>query len=71
MATVKLRKLDPSSAGITLPVGLDAQRMPVGLQLLRQPGGEPDLLAVGQAAEAVLGTGERRLGTPPARVSAG
>ena len=58
-------------AGITLPVGLDAQRMPVGLQLLGQPGGEPDLLALGQAAEAVLGTGERRLGTPPARVSAG
>ena len=54
-------------AGVTLPAGLDAERMPVGLQLLGQPGTEGALLALAQAVEAVLGTADDRLGLPPAR----
>jgi aspartyl-tRNA(Asn)/glutamyl-tRNA(Gln) amidotransferase subunit A len=54
-------------AGVTLPVGLDASGMPVGLQLLGQPGEEGALLALAQAAEGVLGTADDRLGQPPAR----
>ncbi len=52
-------------AGVTLPAGLDAARMPVGLQLLGQPGREGALLALAQAVEAVLGTADDRLGLPP------
>jgi aspartyl-tRNA(Asn)/glutamyl-tRNA(Gln) amidotransferase subunit A len=54
-------------AGVTLPAGLDAAGMPVGLQLLGQPGEEGALLALAQAAEGVLGTADDRLGQPPAR----
>ena len=54
-------------AGVTLPAGLDAEGMPVGLQLLGQPGEEAALLALAQAAEAVLGTADDRLGRAPAR----
>jgi aspartyl-tRNA(Asn)/glutamyl-tRNA(Gln) amidotransferase subunit A len=53
-------------AGVTLPVGLDDARMPVGLQLLGQPGDEGALLALAQASETVLGTADDRLGHPPA-----
>ncbi|MBK1695899.1 amidase [Rhodovibrio salinarum] len=53
-------------AGVTLPAGLDAAGMPVGLQLLGQPGGEAGLLALAQTVERVLGTSDQRLGTPPA-----
>lgn len=52
-------------AGVTLPAGLDAAGLPVGLQLLGQPGSEAALLALAQAVEDVIGTGDDRLGTPP------
>ncbi|MGE0158227.1 MAG: amidase [Gemmatimonadales bacterium] len=52
--------------GISLPVGLDETGMPVGLQLVG-PGGEDEkLLGCALAAEKVLGTGRKELGTPPA-----
>ena len=54
-------------AGVTLPAGLDAEGMPVGLQLLGHPGEEAALLALAQAAEAMLGTADDRLGRAPAR----
>lgn len=50
---------------ITLPVGLDALGMPVGLQFLARGGNEETLLAVASAAERTLGDGRARLGTPP------
>jgi aspartyl-tRNA(Asn)/glutamyl-tRNA(Gln) amidotransferase subunit A len=50
---------------ITLPVGLDRARMPVGLQLIAPPGNEERLIAVALAAERVLGTSRDRLGRPP------
>ncbi|MBK1667905.1 hypothetical protein CKO28_07635 [Rhodovibrio sodomensis] len=53
-------------AGVTLPAGLDAAGLPVGLQLLGQPGTEARLLALAQAVERVLGTADDRLGAPPA-----
>ena len=46
---------------------LDAAGMPVGLQLLGQPGTEGALLALAQTAEAVLGTANDRLGRPAGR----
>jgi aspartyl-tRNA(Asn)/glutamyl-tRNA(Gln) amidotransferase subunit A len=52
-------------AGVTLPVGLDQAGLPVGMQLLGQPGAEAGLLALAQAVETVLGTADRRLGAPP------
>jgi aspartyl-tRNA(Asn)/glutamyl-tRNA(Gln) amidotransferase subunit A len=52
-------------AGVTLPVGLDAAGMPVGMQLLGQPGAEAALLALAQAVERVLGGADDRLGRPP------
>lgn len=50
---------------LSLPVGLDAAGMPVGLQLLAPAGAEVRLLEVGMALEAQLGTPEDRLGWPP------
>jgi aspartyl-tRNA(Asn)/glutamyl-tRNA(Gln) amidotransferase subunit A len=50
---------------ITLPVGLDKARMPVGLQLIAPAWAEERLLAIALAAEQVLGTATERLGTPP------
>lgn len=50
---------------ITLPVGLDALGMPVGLQFLARGGTEETLLAVALAAERTLGDVRSRLGTPP------
>ena len=50
---------------ITLPVGLDASRMPVGLQLIAPHGHEEQLLAVATCVEGVLGSGRDRLGIPP------
>ena len=41
-------------AGVTLPAGRDAAGMPVGMQLLGQPGGEASLLALAQAVERAL-----------------
>jgi aspartyl-tRNA(Asn)/glutamyl-tRNA(Gln) amidotransferase subunit A len=51
---------------IAMPVGLDAARMPVGLQLVAPGGADEALLAAALAAERVLGTGRDRLGVPPA-----
>lgn len=50
---------------ISLPVGLDAARMPVGLQFVARPRQEEALLAAALAAERVLGTARDRLGVPP------
>jgi aspartyl-tRNA(Asn)/glutamyl-tRNA(Gln) amidotransferase subunit A len=50
---------------ITLPVGLDAAGMPVGLQFIAPAWAEERLLAIALAAERVLGNATDRLGTPP------
>ena len=50
---------------ISLPVGFDAARMPVGLQFIARPRQEETLLAVALAAERVLGTARDILGVPP------
>lgn len=51
---------------ITIPVGKDAEGMPVGLQLTAPGGEEEKLLAVATAVEGALGTARDRLGIPPA-----
>jgi len=51
---------------ITMPVGLDASGMPVGLQIIARGGDDEALLGVALAVERVLGTGDARLGRPPA-----
>jgi aspartyl-tRNA(Asn)/glutamyl-tRNA(Gln) amidotransferase subunit A len=50
---------------VTLPVGLDRQGLPVGMELLGRHGGEERLLAAALAVERALGTGSERIGTPP------
>jgi aspartyl-tRNA(Asn)/glutamyl-tRNA(Gln) amidotransferase subunit A len=50
---------------MTLPVGLDAHGMPVGLQLIAAAGRDAHLVEVALAAEGVLGTARDRLGVPP------
>ena len=50
--------------GLTLPVGLDALRLPVGLQLMADHGRDDFLFAAGAAVEQVLGTGRERIGSP-------
>ena len=50
---------------ISLPVGLDAESMPVGLQFIAPGGAEETLLEIAVAAERVLGSAVERLGTPP------
>lgn len=50
---------------ITLPVGLDSENMPVGLQFIAPGGSEEKLLAVALAAERKLGTVRSRIGMPP------
>jgi aspartyl-tRNA(Asn)/glutamyl-tRNA(Gln) amidotransferase subunit A len=51
-------------SGVTLPVGLDAAGMPVGLQVLTPNGADELALAMAVAFERVLGTPRSRLGTP-------
>ncbi len=51
---------------ITLPVGLDAAGMPVGLQLLAPHHGEEKLLSIALCVERLLGNANERLGKPPA-----
>lgn len=51
--------------GITLPVGLDANHMPVGMQMLAKPWQEERLLDIGCAFERILGQCTERLGRPP------
>ena len=51
--------------GITLPVGLDAAGMPVGLQLLARHGSDARLLAIAYRIEQILGNARERIGQPP------
>ncbi len=50
---------------ITLPVALDGEGMPVGLQLIAGHGEEDKLLAAALACERALGRGHDRLGVAP------
>lgn len=50
---------------VSLPIGFDAVRMPVGLQLVASARCEEALLAAALAAERILGTGAEILGSPP------
>ena len=50
---------------LSLPVGLDAARIPVGLQLIAGPWQEEGLLAIGCRFEGALGDARQRLGAPP------
>jgi aspartyl-tRNA(Asn)/glutamyl-tRNA(Gln) amidotransferase subunit A len=49
----------------TLPVGLDAIGMPVGLQLIAKGGDDERLVTIACAVERVLGTPRDVLGVPP------
>lgn len=49
---------------LTMPVGLDAEGMPVGMMLLAEPWQEARLLAAALAIESCLGSGRERLGVP-------
>lgn len=50
---------------ITLPVGIDSEGMPVGLELMAPRGREEYLLSVALTVERTLGTPLERLGCPP------
>lgn len=50
---------------ISIPVGLDAAGMPVGMQLVARSGEDEALLGAALAVERVLGTAVDRLGVPP------
>jgi aspartyl-tRNA(Asn)/glutamyl-tRNA(Gln) amidotransferase subunit A len=50
---------------ISIPCGLDAQGIPIGVQLVAQHGEDRHLLACALAAERALGTPVERLGRPP------
>ena len=50
---------------LSVPAGLDAARIPVGLQLIARPWQEERLLAVGCLFERLLGDARQRLGLPP------
>lgn len=49
---------------VSIPAGLDANGMPVGLQLVARAGEDETLLGVALAAERVLGTAVERMGVP-------
>lgn len=49
----------------TIPAGLDAAGLPVGLQLVARGTADPRLLALARAAERALGPAPERLGLPP------
>jgi len=51
--------------GLTIPVGLDGDGMPIGFQIMAARGADERLLSVGLAVENVVGTARERLGTPP------
>ncbi len=53
---------------ISMPVGLDAAAMPVGLQLMARAGEDVRLLQIASAVEQVLGTARERLGQPPGQI---
>ena len=69
MAT--LRNTSPGNlldlSGLSLPVGLDGDGMPIGLQIQASRGADEPLLAAAGAVEGVLGTARQRLGSPPRR----
>jgi aspartyl-tRNA(Asn)/glutamyl-tRNA(Gln) amidotransferase subunit A len=49
---------------LTIPVGVDNNGMPVGLQVVAKANDDRRLLAIGLACEAALGTGRQRVGRP-------
>ncbi|MDH3282678.1 MAG: amidase [Gammaproteobacteria bacterium] len=49
---------------LTLPVGLDSEGLPVGLQLMARHGDDERLLAVADSLERCLGAARDRLGEP-------
>ena len=51
-------------SGVTIPAGLDAAGMPVGLQLLTPSGADELAVTMALACEKVLGTPRARLGVP-------
>ena len=57
-----------SLCALSLPVGLDAKGIPVGLQLIAPHGQDRTLLAIGRVFEECLGTSRERLGEPPLRL---
>ena len=59
--TVSLLRL----CGVTVPVGLDAEAMPVGMQIVGRDGHDETALALALACERALGTARDRLGVPP------
>ena len=48
---------------LTMPAGLDAHRMPVGLQLMAPPHAEERLIAIALGIESLTGKGSEVLGT--------
>jgi aspartyl-tRNA(Asn)/glutamyl-tRNA(Gln) amidotransferase subunit A len=56
---------------VSVPVGLDRQGMPVGLQLARPSGEDLPLLELAVAVERVIGDPAARLGSPPGLGAAG
>ncbi|HNG54830.1 MAG TPA: amidase family protein, partial [Nitrospira sp.] len=48
---------------LTMPVGFDANRMPVGLQLMAPPQAEERLIDIALSIESLIGTGFDLLGT--------
>ncbi|MFM9970992.1 MAG: amidase [Burkholderiales bacterium] len=50
---------------ISMPVALDSNGLPIGMQLIACAGGEGRLLSVALAIEQALGQGSERLGLPP------
>lgn len=58
--TAITRNIDPGSCaglpGLSLPVGLASNGMPVGLSLDGRVGGDADLMAIGMTIEAIIGT---------------
>jgi len=67
--TATLRPTYPVSVlgltAISIPVGIDRNGMPIGLQLVAAGGEDEALLGVALAAERELGTASQSLGRPP------
>ena len=59
--TASLLKL----CAMTVPVGLDAAGMPVGMHIVSRENHDETALALALACERVLGTARDRLGVPP------